>query len=245
MTDAVIITGCSGGIGRALVQEFSEAGLYTIGIDRITSEVAPSHFIQTDLRDIALESAAGLKLAEQLRNALGRRCLTTLVNNAAVQNVAAIEELSLDQIRESFDVNVIAPFVLSQLCLDDLKAASGTILNVGSIHSRLTKPGFTAYATSKGALHNLTSSLAVEVGNTVRVNAIMPAAIETAMLIEGFGGSSMALESLKSHHPVRKLGDPLEVARLAVAMATMELPFLNGSIVDLSGGISSRLHDPE
>lgn len=244
MKSAALVTGCAGGIGSAIVKKFIDSGFYVVGLDVREPDILPNCFIRCDLRKVT-RSASGLaRLRSELRGILKKSNLKVLVNNAAIQILAEFEKLTLDQFHESLDVNVVAPFVLSQLCIDSLKSSGGMIVNIGSIHSRLTKPGFVAYATSKGALESLTRALAVELGHEVRVNAIMPAAIETAMLVDGFDGDRSLLSSLKSHHPVRRLGTPEEIADLIEGLISMKLPFLNGSVIDLSGGIASRLHDP-
>jgi NAD(P)-dependent dehydrogenase (short-subunit alcohol dehydrogenase family) len=118
------------------------------------------------------------------------------------------------------------------------------VINIASIHAGLTKPGFSAYSTSKSGLVGLTRSLAVELGAKVRVNAISPAAIDTPMLRDGFSENLAGLAELERIHPGGIIGTPTEVAELAFFMARNESKFLNGSIVGLDGGISGRLHDP-
>jgi NAD(P)-dependent dehydrogenase (short-subunit alcohol dehydrogenase family) len=108
----------------------------------------------------------------------------------------------------------------------------------------LTKPNFSAYATSKSALEGLTRALAVELGSSVRVNAIAPAAIETPMLQAGFEGNPDGLTQLANHHPSGRLGQAGEVAQLAHFIAQFPSRFLNGAVLGLDGGIAARLHDP-
>jgi NAD(P)-dependent dehydrogenase (short-subunit alcohol dehydrogenase family) len=127
---------------------------------------------------------------------------------------------------------------------DELAANAGSFLAISSIHERLTKPGFVAYATSKAALSGMVRAMAVELGGTVRCNAICPAAIATPMLVAGFEGRPDALAALNAYHPVGRLGQPEEVAAAAVYACSDAAGFLNGSCIDLSGGISGRLHDP-
>jgi NAD(P)-dependent dehydrogenase (short-subunit alcohol dehydrogenase family) len=118
------------------------------------------------------------------------------------------------------------------------------VINIGSIHARRTKPEFVAYATSKGALETLTRALAVELGSRARVNAISPAAIDTPMLRAGFEGQTQNYEALAQCHPAGRIGTPVELAELALFLASDSALFQNGSIVDFSGGNSGRLHDP-
>jgi NAD(P)-dependent dehydrogenase (short-subunit alcohol dehydrogenase family) len=119
------------------------------------------------------------------------------------------------------------------------------VINIASIHALLTKPRFSAYATSKSALIGLTRALAVELGGRVRVNAISPAAIATPMLESGFSEDPEGLNRLAAYHPSACIGVPDDVARAALCLAEVKGAFLNGAIVGVDGGIGARLHDPE
>jgi NAD(P)-dependent dehydrogenase (short-subunit alcohol dehydrogenase family) len=120
----------------------------------------------------------------------------------------------------------------------------GTVVNIGSIHAKLTKPAFISYATSKAALRGLTQSLAVYCGEDIRVNMVEPAAIATPILLEGFVGNPDALEGLENYHPVGRLGLPVEVAELVVYLVSDVSSFMTGSVIEFKGRIGSRLHDP-
>ncbi|VFN01868.1 MAG: Enoyl-(Acyl carrier protein) reductase, partial [Candidatus Kentron sp. G] len=145
--------------------------------------------------------------------------------------------------RNTLHINLLAPFFWTQAFLPELAASRGSVINIGSIHARLTKQRFAAYATSKAALTGLTRSLALELGNRVRVNAIEPAAIDTAMLRAGFEGDREGFSRLAQCHPTQCIGKPEEVARLAVMLADEGLGFLNGAVVPLDGGIGGRLYE--
>src|SRR3546814_11034334 len=96
----------------------------------------------------------------------------------------------------------------SDVCSSDL------VLNISSIHARLTKPNFIAYATSKAALSGMTRAMAVELGARVRVNAIEPVAIDTPMLRAGFEGNDAGYEQLRIFHPVKAIGSRSEERRV-------------------------------
>lgn len=240
MTAAAIITGSGGAIGAAMVTAFREAGYFVVGVDRHASPEADASVL-LDLAQLATAEDDGARILE----AVGERPLQVLVNNAAVQVLGPVEGLSVADFRATLDVNVTAAYALVQLCLERLAAAEGSVINVASIHARLTTPGFAAYATSKGALETLTRALAVELGARVRVNAISPAAIDTPMLHAGLGDAPDGLRGLAACHPVGRIGTPAEVAQLALFIAGDGAPFLNGAVVDLGGGIAARLHDPD
>jgi NAD(P)-dependent dehydrogenase (short-subunit alcohol dehydrogenase family) len=241
---AVLITGSAGGIGQALVKAFAAEGYYVIGLDR---DVSPGvdHSVNLDLARLVADESVAKSLGEWLESALDGRPLRALVNNAAVQRLSPVESLTIADFRATLDVNLVAAFALVKLCLPWLEATGGSVINVGSIHARLTKSNFTAYATSKGALETLTRALAVELGARVRVNAVSPAAVETSMLLAGFEGANDTYDNLFAHHPTGRIARPEEVAELALYLAGDRATFVNGAVVDIDGGIGGRLHDPD
>jgi NAD(P)-dependent dehydrogenase (short-subunit alcohol dehydrogenase family) len=238
-----LITGAAGGIGSALVSEFIDAGYEVIATDKVAPP-AGTHRVAIDLARFAAEAEYRTETGRGLLSLVGGRGLQVLVNNAASQVVGPFETLGPEALRTSLDVNVAAPFLLAQTLLPALEQARGLVLNVGSIHATLTKPGFTAYATSKAALHGFTRALAVELGGRARVNAIAPAAVDTPMLQAGFAGDPRGLDALRAYHPAGEIGTPGQVARLAVFLAGETATFATGMIIPLDGGIGSRLHDP-
>jgi len=241
---AVVITGCHGGIGRALVRHFHAAAFWVIGIDLASGSAETDVFIQADFLLVINNPSEQKLFSKRLNKALEGKALKGLVNNAAVQILGDTEAISVEQFRQSLDINVVAPFLLSQLCLQYLKAAQGVIINIGSIHNQLTKPGFVAYATSKGALDTMTKAMAVDIGREVPVNAVAPAAIATEMLTHGFEDNPAGLTQLESFHPSGRIGMPTEVAELVYFLVTTKASFINGATIEMTGGIAGRLHDP-
>jgi NAD(P)-dependent dehydrogenase (short-subunit alcohol dehydrogenase family) len=180
----------------------------------------------------------------QIQDLVGDAGLSVLVNNAATQVLGGVDSLTVSDWHHTLDVNLLAPFVLTQGLLPPLEKAHGCVINISSIHARLTKPNFVAYATSKAALSAMTRAMAVDLGSRVRVNAIEPAAIETDMLKSGFAGQPEKFAELQACHPQGRIGSPEEVAALALSVAGGELRFLHGACIGIDGGISGRLHDP-
>lgn len=241
---AVVITGSAGGIGQALVRAFADDGYFVIGLDRDVSPGADQS-LKLDLARLASDELAAESVTDFLESALDGRPLGVLVNNAALQRLNPIEIMTVADFRATLDVNLVAAFALVKRCLPWLEAVNGSVVNVGSIHGRLTKPNFTAYATSKGALETLTRALAVELGARIRVNAVSPAAVDTPMLRSGFEGAPEAYGSLAAHHPAGRIAGPEEVAELVLYLARQRARFVNGAVIDINGGIGGRLHDPD
>jgi len=245
MTNAVIITGCNGGIGQVLVQVFADAGWFVIGVDCVEGgAVTPDMFIQADIGRFCTDETVIAAFAERVHAGLGGRHLAALVNNAAMQVLGSTSELKMSDVVASMNVNALAPFALVKTFLPELKANKGSVINIGSVHAQSTKPEFVAYASSKAALHGLTRALAVDLGPEVRVNTLAPAATATAMLKAGFANNQSALKALEDVHPLKRLAEPQEIARMALFLASKDAAFVTGSTFYADGGILSRLHDP-
>lgn len=242
---AAVITGAAGGIGQALVRAFDGAGFDVIATDRspLPENLHCGLFLQSDLARTVSDEAYAEEQFEQIRNYLANRGLAALVNNAAVQILGGAHTLSRDDWRQTLDVNLLAPFFWTQGLLPDLEKVNGSVVNISSIHARLTKKNFLAYATSKAALSGMTRAMAVDCRSRIRINAIEPAAIETEMLKKGFEGQIQQYNALMSAHPSDRIGTPAEVAKLAVLLCDGP-GFIHGACVGIDGGISGVLHDP-
>jgi NAD(P)-dependent dehydrogenase (short-subunit alcohol dehydrogenase family) len=232
----------------AICRRLASAGFKVIAIDKIAPPETPGMlWIDSDLADLGQDPGAGdvlLASIESALNALGAERICGLVNNAASQVIGPAQTLGLDEFKHSLDVNVMAPFVLARSLYRHLVASLGCIVNIGSIHARLTKPGFCAYSTSKAALAGLTRALSVEWGAVIRVALIEPAAIATPMLAAGFQDNPDAMSALSAAHPANVIGDADHIAHWVHHLLTDTNQFVNGAVINIDGGISSRLHDP-
>lgn len=230
-----------------MVSVFVRAGFHVISSDlqAPANGMSGISFVSADLQQTVEDEVNAQHVFAKLRHALGGRPLKALINNAAVQVLGKTEQLNRQDWRNTMDVNLLAPFFWSQALLPELEAAKGCVINISSIHARLTKRNFVAYATSKAALSGMTRALAVDLGPRVRVNAIEPAAIETKMLKTGFEGKPELYRQLESCHPQQRIGQPEEVAELALAIAEGRMNFLHGACIGLDGGIGNCLFDPD
>lgn len=238
----ILITGVLGGIGSGLAETFKQRGYFVIGLDlrNLPSENCDK-FIQFDIQQYCDDST----YRENMNNYFDEEIpnLDVLVNNAAIQILGSIEEISLPDWNHTLNVNLTGPMLLSKFFLSRLEQAKGCIINISSIHHQLTKKRFISYATSKSALVGLTKSLSVDLQGRVRVNCISPAAIDTPMLHEGFGNDNSKVQQLYSLHPLQRIGKPQEVSRLALLLAEDGLGFINGANIQIDGGISNVLKD--
>jgi NAD(P)-dependent dehydrogenase (short-subunit alcohol dehydrogenase family) len=238
-----LITGAAGGIGKALVGTFARGGYRVIGVDREPMEPPDSYFVCCDIRCLGQNRSDADRFAESVDN-LAEGRLDVLINNAAVQIVKPFTTLSSRDWAATLETNLLAPFWLIRLFLGQLRESRGSVVSIASIHANLTKKHFVAYATSKGALVSLTRSLAIELAPEVRINALLPAAVDTPMLREGFADNPEGFATLENHHPLGRIAAPEEIAQAALFLSSPQAGFITGAAIGVDGGIGSCLHDP-
>jgi len=240
-----LVTGAARGIGAATAALLAAEGWRVVAVDR-SARPAPEggRWWTRDLRDNAVHRA----IAEGLEAAEGR--LDLLVNNAAVQSVGPIEQTADDTWDELVAVNLKAPFLLIRETCGLLARSSGAVVNVASVHAIATSSGIAAYAASKGGLLALTRALAVELGpRGVRVNAVLPGAVDTPMLAAGLARGAERGESagegkdrLARRTPAGRIGLPEEIAQAVLFLADAERSgFVTGHGLVVDGGATARL----
>ena len=235
----LVLTGASRGIGHATVKRFSSAGWKVLTCSRYPFpedcpwEAGPEGHIQIDLAD----PASTIEAVEEIRRRLPNGRLDALVNNAGISPKGPAGE-RLDTITTDlktwghvFHVNFFAPVVLARGLIEELTAARGAVVNVTSIAGARVHPfAGAAYATSKAALAALTREMAHDLGpRGIRVNAIAPGEIETAILSPG-------TDKLVEQIPLRRLGTPEEVARTIYYLCTPESSYITGVEIEINGG---------
>jgi NAD(P)-dependent dehydrogenase (short-subunit alcohol dehydrogenase family) len=236
----LLLTGASRGIGHATVKRFSAAGWRVITCSRqgfpenCPWEAGPEDHIQVDLGNPANTAEAIAEIKRRLDNGE----LHALVNNAAISPKAdggarmGSIDTNLDIWEQVFRVNFFAPIMLARGLLDELKAAKGSVVNVTSIAGSRVHPfAGAAYATSKAALASLTREMAADFGAVgVRVNAIAPGEIDTAILSPGTD------EIVAKQIPMKRLGTPDEVAKIIYVLCTETSSYVNGAEIHINGG---------
>ena len=247
-TKTVLITGAAGGIGRATVHLFSQNGWRVVGADRANfGEEFPQGglFIQADNAD-PLE----IQRIYSETNAFTDR-LDALVNNAAWQVAKPLVETSVEEWDGVMAVNLRAAFLHAKLAYPFFQAAGGgAIINVSSVHAVQTSANLAAYAASKGGLLALTRAMAIEFAlDGIRVNAILPGAVDTPMLRAGLGRGHLAgedihtrLENLARKTVNGRVGHPDEIAHAIYFLAdNTQSSFMTGQAMIVDGGATARL----
>lgn len=235
----LILTGASRGIGHATVKRFSSAGWRVITCSRHAFPencpwaAGPEDHIQVDLADPADTERAVREMRERLTD--GK--LHALVNNAGISPKGAggarlnTLDTPTSTWRQVFEVNLFSTIWLARGLVKELAAAHGAIVNVTSIAGSRVHPfAGAAYATSKAALAALTREMAADFGPLdVRVNAIAPGEIDTAILSPG-------TEKIVKTIPMRRLGTPEEVAKAIYYLCTDQSSYVTGAELHINGG---------
>lgn len=238
-----LVTGAQGGIGKAICRAFSNSGYRVIGVDYKENFDPDINWIRFDLTKLHTDSCLAEHFFNKIKDISGGQ-VNVLINNAAIQIVKPFEKISPDDWNVTLNTNLLAPFWLAQKLFPLLRVAKGSVINIASIHAKLTKSNFCLYATSKGALVSLTRSLAIDCSPYVRVNSILPAATDTDMLREGLKNSAINFNELGKYHPLRRIAKSEEIANVAVFLASENASFITGTIINADGGIGICLHDP-
>ncbi|AWL91347.1 SDR family oxidoreductase [Bradyrhizobium daqingense] len=237
----MLLTGASRGIGHATAKLFSEAGWRIISCarqpfdgERCPWEAGNDDHFQVDLGDHRMLPRAITEVKKRLAGAP----LHALVNNAGVSPKTPTGDrmtsltTSTDTWMRVFHLNLVAPILLAQGLFDELRAASGSIVNVTSIAGSRVHPfAGSAYATSKAALASLTRELAHDYApHGIRVNAIAPGEIRTDML------SPDAEARVVASIPLRRVGTPDEVAKVILFLCSDAASYVTGAEVPINGG---------
>lgn len=238
----LILTGASRGIGHATVKRFSSAGWRVLSCSRHAFpencpwEMGPEDHIQVDLAD-PRETEQAVELMKRRLEAQGSK-LHALVNNAAISpkgasgsRMGSIDTSYADWLHV-FQVNFFAPIMLARGLIDELERAKGAVVNVTSIAGGRVHPfAGAAYATSKAALAALTREMAFDFGRRgIRVNAISPGEIDTSILSPG------TERIVEEQIPMRRLGEPEEVAKAIYFLCTDASSYVNGAELHINGG---------
>ena len=244
----VLITGAGGGIGRATVDLFAQKGWIVIGVDRAPfGDGFPEngHFIKADISDASVLET----IFFQTRSSTPT--LEALINNAAVQVAKPLVDTSVEEWDAVMASNLRSAFLFMKLAHPVFKAAGGgAIVNVSSVHAIQTSVNIAAYAASKGGLLALTRAMAIEFApDNIRVNAILPGAVDTPMLRAGLGrghvgGSDVQerLDNLARKTVNGRVGTPAEIANAIYFLADSEQSsFMTGQAMIVDGGATARL----
>jgi NAD(P)-dependent dehydrogenase (short-subunit alcohol dehydrogenase family) len=237
-----LVSGAGGGIGRAVAQRFAAEGARVMCLDRdataagqTVTTLTRGAAIECDVTDRASCQAATSETLRQFDS------IDVLVNAAGVTASHAIEEFPEADWRRIIDVNLTGTFLLSQAAVGALLAAKGAIVNLASVAGVRATPYNAAYCASKGGVVMLTKSMAIELAKReVRVNAVCPSAVDTALL-RGFTlpeGADMQLLA-RAMSPLGRVLEVEEVSAAVAFLASSEAKAITGSVLTVDGGATA------
>jgi NAD(P)-dependent dehydrogenase (short-subunit alcohol dehydrogenase family) len=242
----VLITGVNGGIGLATAQIFSEAKWHVIGVDRqqTASKDSVHHYIQADVSDVA----EWQRIFSEIADDEGR--IDALVNNAAIQICKPLLETTVEEWDSIMATNVRSVYLSVKNVHVLMRQYGGAIVNVSSVHALATSKNIAAYAASKGALLAFTRAMAIELApDNIRVNAVLPGAVDTPMLRAGLnrghvqiGNIEDSMCELGKKHVLGRVGLPEEIGQTILFLADdKRSSFITGHALIVDGGATARL----
>ncbi len=244
MARIALISGVAGGIGLATSRIFRNEGWFVIGLDRRPPDEPESvdRFIEVNLADARAIQSIAPELVPYGH-------VDALINNAAVQVAKPLVETTTDEWDLVMNVNVRAAYLLMQVVYPLMRSRGGAVVNISSVHAIATSKSIAAYAASKGALMALTRAVALEfAGDGIRVNAVLPGAVDTGMLRAGLsrrpgeGGEDLGLRILGSKTPMGRVGEPEEIAQTIVFLSDKNRSsYMTGQTLVVDGGATARL----
>jgi 3-oxoacyl-[acyl-carrier protein] reductase len=239
-----VVTGASKGIGAGIAKGLAAEGASVVvnyasskeGADRVVAEIVKKGGKAVAVQADVSKSADVRRLFAETQKAFGT--LDVLVNNAGVYDLVPLEEITEEQFHRQFNTNVLGLILTTQEAVKRFGAGGGSIINIGSTISTVTPPATAVYTATKSAVDAVTHVLAKELGpKKIRVNSINPGVVETeGTHSAGFIGSDFQ-KQFEAQTPLGRIGQPEDIAPIAVFLASTDSGWLTGETLLASGGL--------
>lgn len=239
-----VVTGASKGIGAGIAKNLAAEGASVVvnyssakeGAEKIVEEIVKNGGRAIAVQGNVSEAADVERLFEKATEVFGG--VDVLVNNAGVYKFTAIDDLTEDEFHRQFNTNVLGLLLTTKAAVKRFGENGGSIINIGSVVTAIAPPGSAVYTATKGAVDSITHVLSKELGpRNIRVNSINPGMIETeGTHAAGFIGSDFQKESEKTA-PLGRIGQPEDIAPLAVFLASDDSRWLTGETLLAGGGV--------
>jgi 3-oxoacyl-[acyl-carrier protein] reductase len=238
-----IVTGASKGIGASIATALGAAGASVVvnyssskeGAERVVGEITGKGSKAIAVQGDVSKTADVQRLLEETTRAFGK--LDILVNNAGVFQFDPLESVTEEEFHREFNTNVLGPILLIKKSLEYFNGSGGNVINVSSVVSDNPPPNSVIYSATKGALDTVTKVLAKEFGaRKIRVNTIAPGGVDTEGTRRiGIIGSEFETQMI-SKTPLGRIGQPEDIARVAVFLASDESGWITGEKLTVAGG---------
>jgi 3-oxoacyl-[acyl-carrier protein] reductase len=239
-----IVTGASKGIGAGIAKALAAEGAAVVvnfassreGADKVVAEITGSGGKAVAVGGDVAKAADVKALFEATKKSFGK--VDVLVNNAGVYKFAPIEDVTEEDYRWHFDINVLGPLLTIKEALKHFPAEGGSIINVSSVAAFSPTPTASVYSATKGALDTISLVLAHELGaKKVRVNSLNPGGVETEGTHRlGVIGSEFEKDIVR-RTPLGRMGQPDDIAKAAVFLASDDSAWITGERLTASGGL--------
>lgn len=238
-----IITGSTSGMGRETAYLFAEEGAKVVVVGRReerAKEVVAK--IKEDGGE-AMYVVADMAIKEDIENIVDKTVeaygtVDIVYNNAGAITFKNTMEIGIEEWNRLYAINVTAHLIMAQKVAPIMKEkGEGYIVNTGSIAGTAARWGLSAYTTTKHAVNGLTKALARDLGPEIRVNAILPGAIDTEMLDSAGGADGEAVAPMKTMSPLGRVGNGREIGEVALFLATPQSSFVTGQLIRVDGGV--------
>ena len=240
-----VVTGAAKGIGASIAKHFAAAGAKVVvnyasskeGSERVVKEITDNGGVAIAVQADVSKEADVTMLFEEAKKSFGT--LDILVNNAVFQQYLPIEQACVAVFHQHFDVNVLGPILTIQAALKLFSDKGGSIINISSGASKMPMAGVSLYSATKAALDAITISLSKELGaKNIRVNSILPGATETeGASSAGVATGSEAEKMFIAHTPLGRRGQPEDIAKAVVFLASDDAAWITGEQISVSGGM--------
>ena len=239
-----VVTGASKGIGAQTAKGLAAAGASVVvnyssskeGADRVVAEIKSNGGKAVAIQGDVSQAADVTRLFAETKKAFGG--LDILVNNAGIYKFTTLEEVTEDEFHRQFNTNVLGLLLTTQEAVKNFGTSGGSVINIGSAVTRLTPAGSSIYTATKGAVDAISGVLSKELGaKKIRVNSLNPGMVETeGTHTAGFIGSDFE-KQLASQSPLGRIGQPGDIASIAVFLASDDSGWLTGETLTASGGV--------